>query len=695
MDFNNQMNEYLKDILGSKATFREGQIKALNSIKDNKKALIVQKTGWGKSLVYFLGTKYQRDKGIKGLTVVVSPLISLMRDQIRNAEKFGLRAEMIIYTSPETYRSDFDTTKEKLLNKEVDILFVSPERFANKEFNDDVLPYLDIKLFVIDEAHCISNWGHDFRPDYMRLVEVYNELPKGTPLVLTTATANDRVVSDIENQFGNELLTIRGELTRESLEIQVIKMPTQALRLAWLKENITKINGSGIIYCATVRDTLKVSAYLRSHNINVEEYHGSIDYEDRIKKEEKLINNDIKALVSTNALGMGFDKGDLAFVIHFQAPGSLVSYYQEIGRAGRNIDKSKIVLLNGLEDERIQRAFIDAKISETDLELVLNIIANAPNGLKQAELLDKLNIGRAMVETALKVLLINIYITKDGPLYFKTNKHFSLDLKKEEEFQEAQYRELEEFREFINTKECYMKFIANKLNDYKAEPCGRCANCIGSPLLPVDVSKEALSEAVLFLNDRVQMIKPRAQKPFGINIKDLKPGNIKQDLRNEEGRFIATYGVSGYGEQIEKAITEDANYSIDLLDVSERYIRTKWANALSDLNLVTYIPSYHNNDRIESFAKELANRLNLPFKQLVQKVHEERPLQRDMQNPVKQFENAYYSYNLNHENITNQNILLIDELHNSGFTMFSVGLKLKESGSGKVYPFALASLTWY
>lgn len=692
MEFNKEMNDHLSKILGSNAIFRDGQLEALRSIKDNNKTLIVQKTGWGKSLVYFLGTKYQKEEGIGSLTIVVSPLISLMRDQIRNAIKFGLRAEKIIYTSPETYRNDFNKTKEKLLNNEVDILFVSPERFANREFREEVLPCLKISLFVIDEAHCISTWGHDFRPDYMRLVNVYNKLGKNIPLVLTTATANDRVVEDIENQFGNNLLTIRGELTRESLEIQVIKMPEQALRLAWIRENINKIKGSGIIYCATVRDTLKVTSYLRSHNINVEEYHGSINYNDRIIKEEKLINNEIKALVSTNALGMGFDKGDLAFVIHFQSPGSLVSYYQEIGRAGRNISNSKIVLLNGLEDERIQKAFIDQKISEGDLSIVLSLIDKNPDGIREAELLDKLNLKRNMIKTSLDVLLINEYIIKDGPRYYKTNKEFIIDLNKEAEFKESQYKELEEFNNFINTKECYMKFIANKLNDNSASKCGKCANCIGMPIIPVEVSKDAVNDARLFLNNQVQTIKPRSQKPFGINISGIKPGNIKEDLKNEEGRFISTIGVSGYGHEISNTIIENKMFSETLLNAAVTYFKTKWANVLDDITLITYIPSYHHNERIEIFTRELASKLNIKFITLILKTKEDRELQRDMNNGVKQFENAYYSYELINQDIYKENILLVDELINSGFTMFSVGLKLKEKGANRVYPFALASV---
>lgn len=690
MNFKEQMNQYIKEYIASDAIFRDGQYEALKSIKDNNKTLIVQKTGWGKSLIYFLGTKYIKTIKPKGLTVVVSPLVSLMRDQVRNAEKFGLVAEKIIYT--DNYREDFNRVKNLLINRKVDILFVSPERFANIDFSENVLPFLDITLFVIDEAHCISNWGHDFRPDYMRLVEVYLTLPLNTPLVLTTATANDRVIDDIEEQFGRKLLTLRGELTRESLELQVNIMPSQAERLAWIKDKIGNIKGSGIIYCATVKDTLKVTAYLRSHNIDVEEYHGSINYEDRIKKEDRLLNNKIKALVSTNALGMGFDKGDLAFVIHFQAPGSLVSYYQEIGRAGRNLANAKIILLHGAEDERIQMAFIDGKISESDLSLVFNEIKASNNGIKQSLLLNKLNMGKNMLDSALKVLLIRGYIYKVGPIYEVLDREFVIDLEKEALFRETQLDELKQFQEFINTKECYMKFIANKLNDHKATNCDKCANCLEAELISSKVSKESISDATLFLNGRVQMIQPKRQKPFGISIRGVMAGNIKAEQRNEEGRYLATYGLSGYGAAIKEQREADNYFSDELVEVAASYVKDKWADAIDNIKWITAIPSYLYEGLNESFATRLANKLNIPYHPVIFKLLKTREPQSAMNNTVKQFEHAHYSYGVDDEHIYDGPVLLIDDIINSGMTLFNIGLKLKDQGFDDVYPFALSSI---
>ncbi|MFY9574264.1 MAG: RecQ family ATP-dependent DNA helicase, partial [Blastocatellia bacterium] len=349
----------LKQMLGQQAEFRDGQWQAIDTlVKDRGRVLVVQRTGWGKSLVYFLATKLLREKGA-GPTILVSPLLSLMRNQIEAATRIGVRAVTINSSN----RAEWDAAEAALADDSCDILLVSPERLGNDRFIRSVLPGLSHRagLFVVDEVHCISDWGHDFRPDYRRIVRVMQSLPAGIPVLGTTATANDRVVADVRQQLGPELVVLRGPLARASLRLQNIVLTSQAERLAWLAHNINKFKGSGIIYCLTVSDVERVTGWLKSQGIVAEAYHAGDDVKiDREALEQALLANELKALVATVALGMGFDKPNLAFVIHFQRPGSVVAYYQQVGRAGRAVDRAYGILLSGSEDDDIQEYFINS-----------------------------------------------------------------------------------------------------------------------------------------------------------------------------------------------------------------------------------------------------------------------------------------------------------------------------------------------
>ncbi len=318
------------------STFRDGQREAIEAlVLARERVLLVQRTGWGKSAVYFLSTHMLRKNGF-GPTLLISPLLALIRNQIEAAERLGLRTL--------TVNSASDTTVNELAaavaDDSVDLLLVSPERLANPEFANKVMPLVGRRpgLMVIDEAHCISDWGHDFRPDYRRLAQVIAGLGSGIPVLACTATANDRVVADVAHQLGSGIRVLRGPLARDGLALQVIDMPSAAERLAWLDQVLPTLPGTGIIYCLTVRDVERVTTWLRSHGHNVLGYTGGTDQDLRLDAEAALQRNEVKALVATTALGMGYDKPDLAFVIHFQSPGSPVGYYQQVGRAGRQLD---------------------------------------------------------------------------------------------------------------------------------------------------------------------------------------------------------------------------------------------------------------------------------------------------------------------------------------------------------------------
>lgn len=361
------------------ATFREGQLEAIIKIIEGRsRQLVVQKTGWGKSFVYFIATKLLREQGM-GPALLISPLLALMRNQIAAAEKMGVKAATINSDN----KDDWNEVKQEVITGNVDILLISPERLANQEFVQDVLGHIagDISLLVIDEAHCISDWGHDFRPHYRLIERIIKNLPTNLRVLATTATANNRVMSDLVQVLGPNIHVSHGDLSRPSLTLQTISMPSQAKRLAWLAEQLQTLEGSGIIYTLTIRDANQVAAWLKSKGFVVEAYTGDSGNK-REELEDALLKNQVKALVATTALGMGYDKPDLAFVIHYQMPNSVVAYYQQVGRAGRNLEQAYGILLSGTEDDEISSFFIESAFPKPDeVQKVLSVLEVSTSGL--------------------------------------------------------------------------------------------------------------------------------------------------------------------------------------------------------------------------------------------------------------------------------------------------------------------------
>src|SRR4051812_9283321 len=352
----------LRELAGPEAAFREHQLEAVTDlVAERRRVLCVQRTGWGKSAVYFLATALLRRSGA-GPTVLISPLLALMRNQIAAAERLGIRA----VTVNSTNRDDWDAVRAQLDADAVDLLLISPERLNNPQFRETMLPLFieRVGLLVVDEAHCVSDWGHDFRPDYRRIQDVLAALPADVAVLGTTATANDRVVADVGEQFkigsdAEHLVVYRGPLARASLRLEVVKLPSAADRLAWLSTWLPQLPGSGIVYCLTKRDTETVAEWLNSQGVSAVAYSGEVSDDERVEAERRLLGNEVKAVVATSALGMGYDKPDLGYVVHYQAPSSAIAYYQQVGRAGRAVDEAHVVLLRGHEDRRIQDFFIE------------------------------------------------------------------------------------------------------------------------------------------------------------------------------------------------------------------------------------------------------------------------------------------------------------------------------------------------
>lgn len=447
-----ELLQELKNAYGEAAEFRAGQENTIREVLNGKRSLVVQKTGWGKSLVYFLATKILR-KRTKGITLIISPLLALMNNQIVSAKKLGLNVGTI--NSENT--DNWEIIIERMKNNQLDALIISPERLANDDFKRLISTgVLQIALFVVDEAHCISDWGHDFRPDYRRIVDIIRVFPSNIPILATTATANDRVIEDIKKQLGEDIAVSRGSLMRKSLALQIIKLKTKEERLAWIADHIGELPGTGIIYCLTVNDCQLVHKWLCTNGISARCYYADIKGDGTESKEDIVslfMSDQIKVLVATVAFGMGFDKPNIGFVIHFQKPGNIVAYYQQIGRAGRGIANALAILLSGEEDNQIINYFIESAFPTENLmeDIVKEIRKNSESGLKQSDLEKVINMNPTKIKACIKYLMVEGAIYKEGLFYYPAARLWKPDMEKSRRITEIRKQELAQINDFTNT----------------------------------------------------------------------------------------------------------------------------------------------------------------------------------------------------------------------------------------------------
>ena len=671
--------EILRESYGENAKFREGQKEAIEAVVNEKRTLVVQKTGWGKSLVYFLATKLLKEKKRDGITLIISPLLALMNNQIDSAQRLGLN----IKTINSDNKDEWDNIISDICdNNTVDALIISPERLANSDFVKDCLDKIKnrVNLFVVDEAHCISDWGHDFRPDYRRIVKILQLMPSNVPVLATTATANDRVVNDIVAQLGENLVISRGELIRESLAIQVIKLQKKEDRLAWLAENIEKMPGSGVVYCLTKADCDLVTDWLNENNIKSEKYYADISKEYKAIILDKFQKNEIKVLVATVAFGMGYDKPDIGFVIHFQRPANIVSYYQQIGRAGRGIELAYAVLLCGEEDEHINQYFINSAFpTEKDMNIVVDFITDNP-GKSISEIKGALNIRANRVEKTLKYLTVSddIY-TEDvnrKKCYYKSAKKWKPDLERSEGITAIRYKEMQDMDEFTKQKGCYMKYIAEKLDDVNAKVCGKCSNCRGL-LFDETVGAETVQRAQQFIKSKFGVIEPRKQFP--------DKTKIESEFQFKGGIVLSNYADAGYGMAVQKGKYLDGYFADELVDASVKILSEFIKN--NNIEWITPVTSKRHPKLVPDFAKRLADRLGIGYFEGIKKLDAEE--QKKFENSDGQYKNANNSFEI--IQVKKENILLVDDMVDSRWTFTVCAMKMREMGSGDIYPFALAN----
>lgn len=670
--------EILHLVYGPDAAFREGQFQAIQSVMTQSRTLVVQRTGWGKSLVYFVCTKLLRQQG-KGVTLVVSPLLVLMKNQMEAAEKIGLRCDCLNSTVKERRREIL----ESLERDELDLILVTPESLFSQDIQQR-LQNIRIGLFVVDEAHCISDWGHDFRLEYGRLNTVIRRLPEHVPVLATTATANDRVVEDLRRQLGGRVTVLRGPLTRESLSIQVLNMPDCICRYGWILQNLPKLPGSGIIYCLTQRDCDYLADFLQKNGIRAAAYYSRSGQEGELlnrRIEEDFQKNRIKAIVATVKLGMGYDKPDIAFVIHYQMPGNIVSYYQQIGRAGRSIPRAYIFLMYGREDEDILNYFINTAFpSQRETEQIVSFIGSE-DGATLNQLAARVNMRRARITKALDFLLKDGYVRKEGSTYYLTPKRFVYNRKHYEEITNIRRREMEQMKRLAGIRGCCSRYIVSCLDDPDARDCGCCANCLGRPLLPERVSERYLLRAAEYVDGLIIPIPPR---------KMWEATRVTQRSKikyiNEPGFCICRYGDPGYG-----ALVKQGKYSAERRFCQE--LVGKSAQVLKELvrqqgiGFVCFVPSARS-ELVRDFARRLAGALGIGFLELLEKI--DCPQQKEMENSAHQCANAYVSFRVKEGMLMPRKLLLVDDMVDSRWTLTVCGYRLMEAGAERVYPFALA-----
>ena len=687
----------LKQMLGPEAAFRDDQWKAIDQIANRRRRLlVVQRTGWGKSIVYFLATKILRATGA-GPTLLISPLLSLMRNQLLATDKLGVRAATIHSENV----AEWHTVEAALAANEVDLLMVSPERLANAEFTDKLLPLLQgrVGLFVVDEAHCISDWGHDFRPDYRRILQVMRKLPDGVPVLCTTATANDRVVRDIETQIP-KLHVLRGPLVRSSLRLYNVRLAHQSDRLAWLAHFLPQLAGNGIVYTLTVQDARRVASWLQQNGITARAYHADLEATERVEIENQLLRNEVKALVATVALGMGFDKPDLGFVVHFQRPGSVVAYYQQVGRAGRALDSAFGVLLNGAEDDEISEYFI--RNAFPPVEVMQGVLAALEKRSPQTidDIGAELNQSRGATEKALKLLEVDGAVRHDKHGYTRLDGAWQADTKRFEQVTQLRRAELEQMRRYVVHDGCLMEFLSRALDDPNAARCGKCMNCTRHEERRA-VPTELTQAAVNFLRGDALVLEPRLRWPRPLlgEVQAALPGAVESGdkgalkttlpaaLRPEPGRVLCIWGDAGWGDEVAHGKYEAGRFSDALVDATALLVREKW-KPQPPLAWIAAVPSARHPELVNEFARRLAAKLGLPFAPVLRRARDIKP-QKEMQNGVHQARNLLGAFTIEGA-LPPGAVLLVDDVVDSGWTLTLLAVMLRQRGSPAVHPFALA-----
>jgi len=693
--------DVLRRLAGTDARLRDDQWRAIEAlVVRRQRTLVVQRTGWGKSAVYFVATALLRARGA-GATVIVSPLLSLMRNQVAAAERAGIRARTINSANVE----EWEQVNADVRAGSIDVLLVSPERLNNPDFRDNVLPRLAATtgLLVVDEAHCISDWGHDFRPDYRRIRTLLGELPAGVPVLATTATANGRVVADVAEQLAvgpdDPALVLRGDLDRTSLHLGVLRLPTNAHRLGWLADHLGELPGSGIVYTLTVAQAEEVAAFLCERGHAVASYSGRTDTGDRLAAEADLLHNRVKALVATSALGMGFDKPDLGFVVHFGAPQSPIAYYQQVGRAGRGVDRAHVLLLPGAEDEAIWRYYASLAFpAENQVRATLDALGASDRPLSTPALETHVDLSRSRLETMLKVLDVDGAVRRVRGGWVATGQLWTYDNERYARVAAARASEQQAMRDYQGTDGCRMDFLRRQLDDpYSGQPCGRCDRCAG-PFWTEDVSEPTLAAARAALGRPGVELEPRRMWPTGLPAVGVElAGKIPTEEQCEPGRALARLSDIGWGPRVRRLLRDDAPDEPITDDVFAAVVEVLrgwgWVERPS---AVAAVASIRRPLLVTSLAERIASVGRMRWLGVIDGAAAGAAPAAPRSNSAQRVRALHAAFAvspaqerqlLDHPGTV---VLLVDDLVDSGWTAAIVGRQLRRAGAAAVLPFALA-----
>jgi ATP-dependent DNA helicase RecQ len=698
-DLRVRAEQHLRALAGPAAVLRDDQWTAIEAlVVGRRRALVVQRTGWGKSAVYFIATALLREQGA-GATVIVSPLLALMRNQIEAAGRAGISAHTINSANLE----EWDDVQAAVAAGKTDVLLVSPERLNNPGFRDTVLPKLasETGLLVIDEAHCISDWGHDFRPDYRRIRTLLEDLPAGIPVLATTATANQRVVDDVAEQLAatgttQPPLVLRGSLDRESLHLGVLRLPSNAHRLAWLAEHLGDLPGSGIIYTLTVSQAEDVATFLRDQGHVVTSYTGRTETADRLAAEQALLANDVKALVATSALGMGFDKPDLGFVIHLGAPQSPVAYYQQVGRAGRGVDRATVLLIPGTEDEDVWRYFASVGFPpEQTVRQTLDVLAESARPMSVPALEVSVELSRSRLEQMLKVLDVDGAVRRVQGGWIATGEPWVYDAERYARVTAVRTAEQQAMRDYIASAACRMEFLRRQLDDPDAATCGRCDNCTGT-VWSADVSDTAVAASKAEINRPGVDVEPRAMWPSGLaKIGVDLSGKIPDAERAGAGRAIGRFSDIGWGPRLRRHLHEhapDAPLPDELFNAAVEVLRT-WGWEQRPTAVVA-VPSVRRPLLVGTLGERLARIGRLDWLGVL--AGSPRPTPASRTNSAHRVRALHGCFAATAEQVAaiqrldEPVVLLVDDFIDSGWTMALAARELRLAGAAAVLPFALA-----
>ncbi len=663
---------------GPDAVPRPDQLTAVEELVDHRRrVLVVQATGWGKSAVYWAATAALREAG-GGPTLVVSPLLALMRDQIAAAARAGLRAATVNSTNVD----DWDEVMTDVRGGRIDVLLVSPERLANPSFARQLPDLLAATgLLVIDEAHCVSDWGFDFRPDYQRLTRTLLALAPGTPVLATTATANQRVTADVATQLGQDTVTLRGSLARASLRLAVVPGLSVLDRYAWVADALRTLPGSGIVYVLTVAETERVAAFLTEQGHDVAAYSGQTTNRELL--EDRLRDNEIKALVATSALGMGYDKPDLAFCIHLGSPASPVAYYQQVGRAGRALDDALAVLVPAEADERIWEYFATSGIpDEAQVERVLDVLGSGePQSLVAVEAATGIRRGR--LETLLKILAVDGVVERRSGGWASTGQPWYFDEAKWTALRQVRAAEADLMRSYAHGNGCLMQFLQQALDDPEQRPCGRCSVCTGQlPAPGAQPVTETIDAARRFFRGQDVVVEPRKQWASGL------PGRKGRITFLAPGRALAFADDPAWNIDLAELWRTDRPAPPAVLDGLVEVLK-RWSRSWDRPVAVVAMPSRRFPSLVESVAQHIASVGRLP---LVDALAVSGPPPSADGSSAVRAKDLLYRTTLRDGVAFDGPVLLVDDTIRTRWTVTVAGSLLAQAGAKAVLPLVVHQL---